>query len=137
MGLHVIGKRFPILEAALADEADPRVFLLAGRTQDIAFEHRRQFGSCLNSQFDRIALYFLKHDLPVSWQNHPVDQGGTAVGGRRRSGQSVRGLPGERRRNETHASTTDPEAHLLRKGQDKEARLTFLGRALTGIAMAC
>lgn len=44
---------------------------------------------------------------------------------------------GERRRNETHASTTDPEAHLLRKGQDKEARLTFLGRALTGIAMAC
>jgi len=44
---------------------------------------------------------------------------------------------GERRRNETHASTTDPEARLLRKGQGKEARLTFLGHALKGIATAC
>ncbi len=32
---------------------------------------------------------------------------------------------GERRGNETHASTTDPEARLLRKGQGKEARLAF------------
>ena len=37
---------------------------------------------------------------------------------------------GERRRNETHASTTDPEARLLRKGKGKEARLAFLGHAL-------
>ena len=37
---------------------------------------------------------------------------------------------GERRRNKTHASTTDPEARLLRKGQGKEARLTFMGHAL-------
>ncbi len=37
---------------------------------------------------------------------------------------------GERRRHETHASTTDPEARLLRKGQGREARLAFLGHAL-------
>ena len=37
---------------------------------------------------------------------------------------------GERRSNETHASTTDPEARLLRKGQGKEARLAFMGHAL-------
>ena len=37
---------------------------------------------------------------------------------------------GERRCNETHASTTDPEARLLRKGPGKEARLAFLGHAL-------
>ena len=37
---------------------------------------------------------------------------------------------GERRGNETHASTTDPEARLLRKGQGKEARLAFMGHAL-------
>ena len=37
---------------------------------------------------------------------------------------------GERRSNETHASTTDPEARLLRKGSGKEARLAFLGHAL-------
>ncbi len=37
---------------------------------------------------------------------------------------------GERRRNETHASTTDPEARLLRKGPGQEARMAFLGHAL-------
>ena len=32
---------------------------------------------------------------------------------------------GERRNNETHRSTTDPEARLARKGKGKEARLCF------------
>ena len=32
---------------------------------------------------------------------------------------------GERRRNETHAGTTDPEARLLRKGQGQEVRPAF------------
>ena len=32
---------------------------------------------------------------------------------------------GERRRNETHGSTTDPEARLAKKGKGKEARLCF------------
>ena len=44
---------------------------------------------------------------------------------------------GERRSNETHASTTDPEARRRRKGQGQEARLTFMGHALTGTATAC
>ncbi len=44
---------------------------------------------------------------------------------------------GERRSNETHASTTDPEARLLRKGPGKEARMAFLGHALTGTATGC
>ena len=37
---------------------------------------------------------------------------------------------GERRSNTTHASTTDPEARLYRKGHGMEARLCFLGHAL-------
>jgi hypothetical protein len=37
---------------------------------------------------------------------------------------------GEPRRNDTHASTTDPEARLFRKGLGKEARLCFMGHAL-------
>ena len=37
---------------------------------------------------------------------------------------------GERRSNETHASTTDPDARLYRKGAGKEAKLCFLGHAL-------
>jgi transposase len=37
---------------------------------------------------------------------------------------------GERRSNATHASTTDPEARLMRKGKGKEAKLSYLGHAL-------
>ena len=38
---------------------------------------------------------------------------------------------GERLRNETHRSRTDPEARLMRKGKGKEARLSFMGHAAT------
>jgi transposase len=37
---------------------------------------------------------------------------------------------GERRSNATHASTTDPEARLARKGAGKEAKLAYQGHAL-------
>jgi transposase len=37
---------------------------------------------------------------------------------------------GQRRSNETHASTTDPEARLARKGDGKETRLCFVGHVL-------
>jgi transposase len=37
---------------------------------------------------------------------------------------------GEKRSNETHQSTTDPEALLAKKGKGKEARLSFMGHAL-------
>src|SRR5271163_1133294 len=37
---------------------------------------------------------------------------------------------GEKRSNDTHASTTDPEARLYRKGPGKEAKLCFMGHAL-------
>jgi transposase len=38
---------------------------------------------------------------------------------------------GQKRCNATHASTTDPEARLFRKGPGKEARLSFMGHAMT------
>jgi len=41
-----------------------------------------------------------------------------------------RDFHGERRTNDTHASTTDPDARLYRKGPGKEARLCFIGHAL-------
>jgi transposase len=37
---------------------------------------------------------------------------------------------GQKRRNETHGSTTDPEARLYRKGPGKEAKLCFIGHGL-------
>lgn len=37
---------------------------------------------------------------------------------------------GERRSNDTHASTTDPDARLMRKGKGREAKLSYLANAL-------
>jgi len=37
---------------------------------------------------------------------------------------------GEKRRNDTHRSTTDPEAMLAKKGKGKEAKLCFMGHIL-------
>jgi IS5 family transposase len=37
---------------------------------------------------------------------------------------------GEKRSNETHESTTDPQARLARKGSGKEAKLAYSGHAL-------
>jgi hypothetical protein len=48
------------------------------------------------------------------------------TGGRNHS----RNFHGEQRRNDTHASTTEAEARLFRKGAGKEARLCFMGHLL-------
>jgi transposase len=37
---------------------------------------------------------------------------------------------GEKRKNETHASTTDPEARLFKKSKGSEAKLSYLGHVL-------
>ena len=49
-----------------------------------------------------------------------------AAGGR----NAERDYHGEKRTNETHASTTDPDARLFRKGRGKEARLCHMGHLL-------
>ena len=41
-----------------------------------------------------------------------------------------RDFHGERRTNDSHASSTDPDARLYRKGRGKEAKLSFMGHAL-------
>ena len=41
-----------------------------------------------------------------------------------------RDFHGEKRSNDTHASTTDPDARLLRKSAGQEAKLCFMGHAL-------
>src|SRR5882757_2393382 len=42
-----------------------------------------------------------------------------------------RDFHGEKPSNDTHSSTTDPEARLYRKGKGKEAKLSYIGNALT------
>ena len=56
-------------------------------------------------------------------QDNPAEP---PTGGRNHS----RDFHGERRRNDTHASTTDPAARLFRKRPGKEAKLSFMGHLL-------
>ena len=47
------------------------------------------------------------------------------------SGNPDSNFRGEKRSNKTHASTTDPEAKLYRKGEGKASQLCFIGHILT------
>ena len=57
----------------------------------------------------------------------PKDGSGPPPDGGRNGEQDFHG---QQRSNDTHASTTDPDARLYRKGRGKEARLAFMGHAL-------
>ena len=52
---------------------------------------------------------------------------GPGTGGR----NAERDFHGEKRKNDTHSSTTDPDARLFRKGAGKEAKLCHMGHLMT------
>lgn len=56
--------------------------------------------------------------------------GGSAPPSDHDSGNPTVNFHKEKRSNETHESTTDPEARLARKGEGKEAKLSYAGHAL-------
>lgn len=62
----------------------------------------------------------------------PRDGSGDPPGPGRNGERSFRG---EKRSNETHISTTDPDARLFRKGDGQSSRLCYLGHALMETAM--
>lgn len=64
----------------------------------------------------------MKSFRPKDGSDEPPAEGG----GRNREAD----FHGQRRSNEMHASTTDAEARLYRKGKGKEAKLCFMGHAL-------
>ncbi len=57
----------------------------------------------------------------------PKDGSGNPPDGGRNGERDFRG---EKRSNETHASTTDPDARLYRKGNGRESALCYMGHAL-------
>jgi len=61
----------------------------------------------------------------------PKDGGGPPAAGSGQGRNAERDFHGERRSNETHASTTDPDARLFRKGKGKEAKLCHMGHLMT------
>jgi transposase len=61
-----------------------------------------------------------------SFRRHDRDEPPAGDGGR----NAEHDFHGEKRTNQTHASTTDPEARLFRRGRGKEARLCHMGHLL-------
>jgi transposase len=73
--------------------------------------------------------------LIEAWASMKSFKPKTAAGGEPPAGagggrNAERDFHGERRRNDTHASTTDPDARLFRKGRGKEAKLCHMGHLL-------
>src|ERR1700757_4928702 len=64
----------------------------------------------------------------ASMKSFKAKDGSNEPAGSGRNGE--RDFHGEKRSNATHASTTDPEAQLYRKGRGKEAKLRFMGHVL-------
>src|SRR5215831_21194367 len=71
----------------------------------------------------------------ASMKSFVPKDGGDALpsgGGAGRGGRNAeRDFHGEKRANDTHFSTTDPDARLFRKGAGKEAKLCHMGHLMT------
>jgi transposase len=65
----------------------------------------------------------MKSFVPKDGGKPPAAKGG---GGR----NAERDFHGEKRKNDTHSSTTDPDARLFRKGAGKEAKLCHMGHLM-------
>ena len=61
-------------------------------------------------------------------------KGGSNEGPPDDPGNATVDFRGQRRRNDTHESTTDPESRLLRKSRGQESKLCFAGHAQIGRA---
>jgi transposase len=69
--------------------------------------------------------------LLEAWASHKSFQPRSKKPGARAKGRNPdRDFRGEQRRNDTHASRTDPDARLARKGGGKESHLAFQANAL-------
>lgn len=96
----------------------------------------RQFLAAVTAEAERRQLLSSDHftvdgTLLQAWASlksvHPRDGDGAPPPGGRNPDVDFRG---QRRRNETHVSRTDPEARLARKGDGQETKLCFAGHVL-------
>ena len=68
----------------------------------------------------------MKSFVPKDGSKPPPGKGQDGGGGR----NAERDFHGEKRKNDTHSSTTDPDARLFRKGAGKEAKLCHMGHLM-------
>ncbi len=97
--------------------------VLAGRRVKrlLSSEHFSVDGTLIQAWASMKSFRPVEEPGPGSGPNEPPASGGR---------NAEADFRGEKRSNTTHASTTDPDAKLYRKGPGMEARLAFLGHAL-------
>jgi transposase len=104
-----------LLEAEVAHAFLNGVVTLARKERLLSDEHFTVDGTLIE------AWASLKSFVPK--EGPPTDDGDDP-------GNPTVNFHGQSRSNETHQSSTDPDARLYRKGLGKEARLSFMGHAL-------
>ena len=119
-----LGLDEPVFDASTFSQNQAR--LLQHEVADLFFyevvELARRHGWVSDDHFSVDATLIEAWASLKSFKPKGTDQGSG-------SGNAWTDFKGEKRSNDTHASTTDPEAKLLRKGPGKEARLCFAGHA--------
>jgi transposase len=105
-----------LLAHEVAQQFFDEVVLAADRLELLSDAHFTVDGTLIEAAAS-LKSFRSKHEAP---RTQPVDD----------PGNPTVDFRGEHRSNATHASTTDPDARLLRKGKRKEAQLVFMGHAL-------
>lgn len=105
-----------LLEGDIANQFFAKVIAAARERQLLSGEHFTVDGTLLEA-WAGIKSFKQKGEGPSS---PPDDPGNPTVN-----------FHGQKRSNETHQSTTDPDARLYRKGLGKEAKLSYMGHAVT------
>lgn len=67
--------------------------------------------------------------LIEAWASHKSFRPKGKRGGK--GSDSAANFHGNKRRNQTHESTSDPDSRLFRKGEGKEAKLSYMAHVLT------
>jgi transposase len=105
-----------LLQGEVAQAFFQEVLKLAGEHDLLSDEHFTVDGTLIEAW---ASLKSFKKKDAAQTTPPPPDPGNPTVN-----------FHGEQRSNETHESTTDPEARLYRKGPGKEAKLNYMGHVL-------
>src|SRR5277367_3356418 len=110
-----------LLKGDIAAKFFTKVLNLAQVRQLLSSEHFSVDGTLIE------AWASMKSFVPKDGSDPPAGKGQDGSGGR----NAERDFHGEKRKNDTHSSTTDPDARLFRKGAGKEANLCHMGHLMT------
>src|SRR5581483_2371307 len=120
-----------LMKHAVAGEFFAAVLDEAGRRRLLSSDHFTVDGTLLEARASLKSFRPKSEEPPAADGDTPAPSDSVppaaGAGGGRNPEVDFRG---EKRTNETHASTTDPEARLMRKGKGKEAKLSFAWHVL-------